>query len=156
MKKNKYMFFVLIFLLVGCNNNSKLEIVESINSNNFYYTLNLINKSDLKTIKSNGEFLSVEVLIEPKNELIYKEVNVEVIFTKEIKELLVDGIYNNFETSKSLIIDKNEVYNKVSLSRVFSVSSLDNIEKINKILKEKGLEVLVTWRGGEEKVLIKS
>lgn len=156
MKKSKYMFFVLIFLLVGCNNNSKLEIVESTNSNNFYYTLNLINKSDLKTIKSNGEFLSVEVLIEPKNELIYKEVNVEVIFTKEIKELLVDGIYNNFETSKSLIIDKNEVYNKVSLSRVFSVSSLDNIEKINKILKEKGLEVLVTWRGGEEKVLIKS
>lgn len=157
MKKKICFFVVLFILLIGCNtkSNNKNNIIDSKDSENFYYNLSLNHRKDLKTIKSNGEFLEIELKIEPKNDYKYQDVKIKAILSKEIKSIFVEGINKEFETTSSLTISKNEAYNEGSLSSIFSLDKIDDIKKIEKILEEEGLEVLVTWKYGEEKVLIK-
>jgi len=156
MKKLKYLFLILILLLVGCENNSKIKLINAVDSEEFYYTLNLEVRDDLKTNKSNGEFLFLEILIEPRNNKRYKEINIEPILKENLKLLLVEGIYDNFKTNDSnIILDEFGDCNGVSLAKIFSVSSKEDIEEIKNILTNEGLEVLVTWKDGQERALVK-
>lgn len=156
MKKLKYLFLILILLLVGCKSNSKIKLINAVDSEEFYYTLNLEVRDDLKTNKSNGEFLFLEILIEPRNNKRYKEINIEPILKENLKLLLVEGIYDNFKTNDSnIILDEFGDYNGVSLAKIFSVSSKEDIEEIKNILTNEGLEVLVTWKDGQERALVK-
>ena len=156
MKKLKYLFLILILLLVGCKSNSKIKLINAVDSEEFYYTLNLEVRDDLKTNKSNGEFLFLEILIEPRNNKRYKEINIEPILKENLKSLLVEGIYDNFKTNDSnIILDEFGDCNGVSLAKIFSVSSKEDIEEIKNILTNEGLEVLVTWKDGQERALVK-
>jgi len=156
MKKLKYLFLILILLLVGCESNSKIKLINAVDSEEFYYTLNLEVRDDLKTNKSNGEFLFLEILIEPRNNKRYKEINIEPILKENLKLLLVEGIYDNFKTNDSnIILDEFGNYNGASLAKIFSVSSKEDIEEIKNILTNEGLEVLVTWKDGQERALVK-
>lgn len=155
MKKKIYIFVCLFVLLIGCNTKSNNNIIDSKDSENFYYSLNLNHRTDLKTIKSNGEFLEIELKIEPRNDYKYEDVKIKAILNKETKGIFVEGLNKDFETDSNLTIAKNEVYNKGTLSSIFSIDKINDINKIERALKEKGLEVLVTWKDGEEKVLIK-
>jgi len=156
MKKLKYLFLILILLLVGCESNSKIKLINAVDSEEFYYTLNLEVRDDLKTNKSNGEFLFLEILIEPRNNKRYKEINIEPILKENLKLLLVEGIYDNFKTNDSnIILDEFGDCNGVSLAKIFSVSSKEDIEEIKNILTNEGLEVLVTWKDGQERALVK-
>ena len=156
MKKLKYLFLILILLLVGCESNSKIKLINAVDSEEFYYTLNLEVRDDLKTNKSNGEFLFLEILIEPRNNKRYKEINIEPSLKENLKLLLVEGIYDNFKTNDSnIILDEFSNYNGVSLAKIFSVSSKEDIEEIKNILTNEGLEVLITWKDGQERALVK-
>lgn len=152
--KLKYIFLIVIFLLVGCSSNSKLNTINAEKSKNFNYSLNLKIRDDFNNIKSNGEFLLFKIMIDGKNDNKYEDIIIEPILTKEMKDLFVDGIGESFKTKGVLSIDEN--YNSTGLTYVFSLKSLDDVEKVKKIISENGLEVLVTWKDGREKVLIEN